>query len=211
MSWRCNKSSGFYLFTTRIWLYCCTGFFFFSPLDEEEEVLIWSTWPVRVYMCVCVAALYQQIWWGGGESEVVRRSTARMYDTSGVCVYTCEHYSTTYQWLFLVTMMHNLGRSFREGVGETSALAKPWTLISSLCNFFCIMPVCVCVCACSPLWYRILFQKYSMRGFSCVFKFSREYLTTSSIRSELKPLSISQTWQWCVPVLNCSLPNNSKV
>lgn len=26
-----------------------------------------------------------------------------------------------------------------------------------------------------------------MRGFSCVFKFSREYLTTSSIRSELKP------------------------
>lgn len=38
-----------------------------------------------------------------------------------------------------------------------------------------------------PLWYRILFQKYSMRGFSCVFKFSREYLTTSSIRSELKP------------------------
>lgn len=146
---RCNKSSGFYLFTTRIWLYCCTGFFFF-PLDEDEEVLIWSSWPVC--MCVCVHACRcvcgcsvpadmsgSVAGWGG--SEVVRRSTARMYDTSGVCV----HVWTLFNYLsviVLVTMMHNLGRSFREGVNETSALAKPWTLISSLCNSS-VLSLCV--------------------------------------------------------------------
>lgn len=105
-----------------------------------------------VYVCVCVHACqcvcllctsrYEWICCGVvGESEVVRRSTARMYDTSGVCV----HVWTLFNYLsviVLVTMMHNLGRSFREGVNETSALAKPWTLISSLCNSS-VLSLCV--------------------------------------------------------------------
>lgn len=180
-------------------LYCFITFifFFFSPLGEEEEVLIWSSWPglsvdTCVWVCVCVAALYQQMWAAlqNGGSEAVRRSTAWMYDTSGVCglQYTREHYSATYQWLFSLRWCTISGQKLQRRCEREVSISEAMDLNFFILCFSCIKPVCVCVCSSRlPTRYRLLVQKYSTRGFSCVFKFSREYLTTSSIRSELKP------------------------
>lgn len=134
---------------------CIVVLFCFFSLDEEEEVIIWSSWPVRV--CVCVAALYQQM------------SGSVVY----VCGGWCEHsVNVRYQWCLcarvnIIQLLTSdcfsyydaqyLGRSFREGVNETSALAKPWTLISSLCNSS-VFSLCACACACSPSAIEFYFR-----------------------------------------------------
>lgn len=123
---RCNKSSGFYLFTNRLWLYCCTVYFPF--------------------------------WWGGGYSSELPVAFAWMRSTAGVCMRQCCECNPNsvlffYFFLFIdkyncedeirsassdsrVTTMHNLWTGTTEAsecTNNTSALAKPWTLIFLFC------------------------------------------------------------------------------
>lgn len=90
---RCNnKSSGFYLFTKWIWLYCTVLFSFLWGKGGEGGVLIWSSWRV----CVCVWIV-----------EVLCENSVNVKSTSGVFLHnkTITDLSTSD---CLVTLMNNL-------------------------------------------------------------------------------------------------------
>lgn len=143
---RCNnKSSGFYLFTNRIWLYCCTVFcFFFSFWVGDGGVYSSEVPDLMNRVCVCVwivcvslDALCRQMrvlplegkmwgygWEGGGLCRCVCVWEQReCKSTSGVCRQHTRvnniHLPTSD---CLVTMMHNI-----RGKTKASESACVWT------------------------------------------------------------------------------------
>lgn len=57
--------------------------------------------------------------------------------------------------------------------------AMDLNFFSSSCNYSVLSLLSVCVCVFSPSDIGFYFRSTRNVGFSCVFKFSREYLTTS--------------------------------
>lgn len=172
-------------------LYCL---FLFS-FGRGRGVLIWSSWLdescVCLWVCVCVPAdVSSTAGVGSWVGCVWERRECK--STSGVCrqntrVNNKIHLPTSD---CLVTMMHNIRgktkKSFRVcacvWMREVSiSEAMDLNFFSSLCNYsVSVKPVmCVCVCVCFPPPIIGYFRSTRNVGFSCVFKFSREYLTTS--------------------------------